>query len=101
MKQVKLEARQRVAQILAAALELAASVGYTKLTRSDVAAHLGIPSSLIPYHMGTMTEFRRKIMREAVRIECLPVIAQGLTARDPHALAAPPSLRSRALKSYF
>lgn len=98
-KQIKLEARQRVAQILAAALELAPKVGYQKLTREAVAQHLGIPSSLIPYHMGTMAEFRRSIMREAVRVECLPVIAQGIAANDRHALKAEPELRARALQS--
>lgn len=97
--QIKLEARQRVAQILAAALELAPRVGYQRLTRGAVAQRLGIPSSLIPYHMGTMVEFRRAIMREAVRVECLPVIAQGLALRDRQAAKASPELRERALKS--
>jgi AcrR family transcriptional regulator len=99
MKQVKLEARQRVAQILAAALELAPAVGYQKLTRDAVAARLGVSPSLIPAHMGTMAEFRRALMREAVRVGCLPVIAQGLAARDRHAQKAPPELRARALQS--
>ncbi len=97
--QVKLEARQRVAQILAAALELAPRVGYQRLTRDAVADRLSIPSSLIPYHMGTMAEFRRKVMREAVRVECLAVIAQGIAACDRYALKAPAELRARALQS--
>lgn len=99
MKQIKLEARARVAQILAAALELAPSVGYQRLTRDAVAAKLGVSASLIPAHMGTMAEFRRHIMREAVRVGCLPVIAQGLAVRDPRALKASPELRARALQS--
>lgn len=97
-KQIKLEARERVAQILAAALELAPSLGYSRLTRDDVAKRLGIPSSLIPYHMGTMAEFRRAIMREAVRVECVAVIAQGLAVRDRHALKAPPHVKAAALQ---
>lgn len=97
--QTKLEARERIAQILAAALVLAEAKGYQRVTRDDVAAHLRIPSSLVPYHMGTMTEFRRKMMREAVRVECLPVIAQGLACRDRHALVAPDDLRARAIQS--
>lgn len=97
--QIKLQARQRVAQILAASLELAAVSGYQKLTREAVAQRLGIPPSLIPYHMGTMTEFRRSVMREAVRVECLAVIAQGLAARDRHALKADADLQKRALAS--
>jgi len=96
--QIKLEARQRVAQILAAALELAPKVGYQKLTRDAVAKRLGVAPSLVPAHMGTMAEFRRQIMREAVRVGSLPVIAQGLVARDRHALKASPELRARALQ---
>jgi hypothetical protein len=78
---------------------VAERVGYTRITRDAVAQHLGISSSLIPHHMGTMEEFRRKVMREAVRVECLPVIAQGIATRDRHALKAPPELRARALQS--
>lgn len=92
----KLEARARAAQILAAALDVAKVQGYTRITREQVAARIGVAPSLIPHYMGTMPALRRKIMREAIRVECLPVIAQGLAMRDPHALAAPEDLRQRA-----
>jgi len=92
----KLEARARAAQILAAAVEAARDHGYTRLTRKQVAARIGISASLVPHYMGTMAQLRRRIMREAVRLECLPVIAQGLAVRDPHAMAAPAELRQRA-----
>jgi AcrR family transcriptional regulator len=95
----KLEARARAAQILAAAVEAAKVHGYTRLTREQVAARIGIAPSLVPHYMGTMAQLRRRIMREAVRVECLPVIAQGLAARDPHAMAAPAELRQRAARS--
>ncbi len=100
MKQVKLEARERIAQILAASLRLAPRVGYMRLTREAVAAELGLASSsLICYHMGTAAKFKRAVMREAVRTECLPVIAQGIVAKDPQALKVPHELRTRALAS--
>jgi len=94
----KLEARARAAQILAAAVQLAAQHGYTRLTREQVAARIGVSPSLVPHYMGTAANMRRKIMREAVRLECLPVIAQGLAVRDPHAMAAPAELRQRAAR---
>jgi len=97
--QPKLEARARIAQILAAALELAPSRGYASLTREDIAARAQVPPSLITYHFGTMPDLRRQIMREALRVECLPVIAQGLACRDRRALKAPEELRHRALES--
>jgi AcrR family transcriptional regulator len=97
--QIKLEARARKAQILSAALSLAPSRGYACLTRDEVAAAAGIPSSLVAYHMGTMQAFKRDLMREAIRVECLPVIAQGLACKDPHALKASDDLRARAAAS--
>jgi len=99
MKQAKLEARVRIAQILTAALELAPAVGYARLTREEIAARASVPPSLITYHLGTMVELRRQIMREAIRVECLPVIAQGLACGDKHALKAPDDLRARAAAS--
>lgn len=97
--QTKLASRERMGQILASALVLSARVGYSRLTRDEIAVHAGITPSLIPYHFGTMEQLRRHIMREAVRVGCLPVIAQGLALRDRHALKAPEDLRARALQS--
>ena len=99
--QIKLEARERVAQILKAALELCEqeATTYNRLTRDEIAKKAGIPSSLVAYHCGTMADLRRDIMREAVRVENLPVIAQGLAARDRHALKASDALQRRSLKS--
>lgn len=98
-KQIKLEARERIAQILRAALEIAPTTGYSRMTRDEIAKRANIPPTLITYHMGTMIELRRQVMREAIRVECLPVIAQGLAVRDRHALKAPDELRHRALQS--
>lgn len=98
-KQAKLDARERIGQILRAALELAKTAGYTKVTRDAIGQHAGIAPTLVAYHLGTMPDLRRQIMREAVRVQCLPVIAQGLAVRDPHALKAPEDLRRRACQS--
>ncbi len=97
--QPKLEARARITQILKAALEIAPKRGYSKLTRDEIAERAKVPPSLITYHFGTMLELRRQIMREAVRIKCLPVIAQGLACRDKHAVKASEELRTLALNS--
>jgi len=98
-KQTKLDARERVSQLLKAALAVSCEVGYMKVTRAQIAQRVGVASSLVPYHLGTAAQMRRAIMREALRVECLPVIAQGLAARDRHALKAEPELRARALQS--
>jgi len=98
-KQTKLKPSDRIAQILSAALVVASKVGYARLTREDIAKRADVPASLISYHLGTMPALRRKIMREAIRTECLPVVAQGLAIRDRFALKAPADLRARAVAS--
>jgi AcrR family transcriptional regulator len=94
---MKQDKRERTAQILAAALKLAAKHGYQRITREAIAEAANVSPALVSHHMGTMDQMRRAIMREAVRIECLPVIAQGLVARDRHAGKAPDHLRQAAL----
>lgn len=70
-----------------------------RITREGIARAAGVSDALVTYHLGTMADLRRAVMREAVRAECLPVIAQGITARDRHALKAAPELRQKALAS--
>lgn len=100
MTQIKLEARVRIAAILAAAITVAKAKGYTHITRKDIAEHAGIPETLVSYHCGTMDSLRRDVMREAIRTECLPVLAQGLVARDRHAAKAPDELKKKALAHF-
>jgi AcrR family transcriptional regulator len=101
MKQQKLEARERLAQILAAAVKMAAREGYQRITRETIAKAAGVSEALVTHYLGTMPELRRAVMREAVRTECLAVIAQGLTSRDKHAAKAPPELQQKALRAVY
>lgn len=84
-------------QILAAALSLAAQRGYTNVTRDAVAHRVKAAPSLVNYYFKTMKVFRRQLMRHAIRKGDLCVVAQGLIARDVHALKAPADLRARAI----
>lgn len=85
--------------ILNVCLKLAEKHGYRNITRDAIAAEAAVTASLVSYHLGTMIELRRHVIREAIRTECLPVIAQALTARDRHALKCPKELQSQALMS--
>lgn len=84
-------------EILAAALKLAAAKGYREVTREAVAGAVNISPALVSVRLGTMPDFRRHLMRYAIRVKCLPVIAQGLAARDRHARKASDELRTLAL----
>jgi AcrR family transcriptional regulator len=74
----KLQAKERQEQILTTALKLAVKNGYTKVTRDQIGEAAKIDASLLSYHFGTMTQFRRRLLKEAITRECLPVIAQAL-----------------------
>lgn len=89
----------RKAEILDAALAVACAEGLRGATRDLIAARVGVSPALISMHYSTMDQLRRAVMRAAILREVLPVVAEGLAMRDPHALAAPDDLRARAAAS--
>lgn len=99
MKPTRLNPAQRRRELLDAALALATEGHYMRVSRYAIAKRAGCSDSLIQHHLGTMCKLRRAVMRAAVMTECLPVIAQGIVAKDPQALKAPAALRERALTS--
>lgn len=88
--------RDRKDELLSAALALAEKQGYMNVSRAAIASQCGVSEALLSHHFGTMTEFRRTLMRYAIRKENLAVVLQGLVARDARALKAPDALRARA-----
>lgn len=85
--------------ILSVACRLAsAGTTYDRLTRDQIGAASGVSGSAVQYHFGTMANLRRDVMRYAVARGLAAVVAQGLAARDPHALRAPSAIREAAIK---
>ena len=98
MKQTRMRPALRKEDILAKALPLAARHGYASITRGQIAAAAGVSGPVLNYHFGTMAQLRRDLMRYAVRMGCLKVIAQGLTAGDAQARKAAPDIKRAALE---
>lgn len=96
MKQKRLKPDIRKEEILVAALKLAASSGYTNITRNEIAEKAGISGSAVQYHFGTMTQLRTELMRYAVKRRHPRVVAQGLATRNRHALKADDELKQLA-----
>lgn len=96
----RLHPDERKEQILTAALKVAARPGgWSKLTRDAVAKEANCAEGLPSKYFGTMVDFRRAVMRAAIKVQMLPVIAQGLAAGDKCALKADETLKRKALKS--
>lgn len=85
--------------ILSAALRLAETVGYLRVTRDAVALAAACSPALVSHWLGTMPQMHRAIMGEAIRTSNLRVIAQGLAHGDRRARNAPLQLREAAAAS--
>jgi hypothetical protein len=72
---------------------LAETRGFYTLTRADVAMLSGVAPALISYYFGTIIDFHREVMLEAIRTANFRIIAQGLSVGNPHAMGAPLSLK--------
>lgn len=84
-------------QILTAAVELAKTKGYHKITRDAVAQSANVSAGLVSRYFNTMNHLRRSIMGVALNKEIPEIIAQGLANNDPRARKAPKDLKRQAL----
>ena len=89
----------RKAGILAAAMDEACDVGFDNMTRRGIAKRAEVSEPLVNTYLGTLTQLRRAVMRQAVKHEMLPVIAQGIATRNQYALHASKELQAKALAS--
>ena len=88
--------QDREQSLLGHAVAAAAADGWRNLTRAAIAQRAGVSEALVSARLGTMQQVRRSVMRAAVRDRCLPVIAEGLAARDAQALRASDTLKKLA-----
>lgn len=99
MKRTRLKPEARKEDILAAAVPLAVKLGYSNVSREKIAEAAGVSGAVLNYHFGTMLQFRRDLMRYAIKQKALAIIAQGLSSGDAQAVKAPEDLRRLALDS--
>jgi AcrR family transcriptional regulator len=95
----RLDPDLRRVQLIDAALDEAEAVGYSHCTRLGIAQRANVSEGLVSLYFGTMPQLRRQIVRHAVARSRLPIIAQALAAKDPHAQKAPPEVQRAALAS--
>lgn len=91
----RLKPAERRKQILEAAVPLAEKFGYNALTRDLIAEEAGVSGSVLNYHFSTMARFKRALVRHAVKVENLTIIAQAVLGGEK----IPMGLRRRALDS--
>ena len=98
MKVTRLDPETRKQQILTAAVGLAEKEGYRNITRRQIALAAGTSPPLVSQYFGSMGNMRSEIMREALRVNSLHIIAQGLLFGCPIAMTVSLSVRDDALR---
>lgn len=97
VKRIRQAPDERKAAILAACLKLAERSDYRYMTRSQIAVCAGCSINLITYYFSSMAKLRAAVMALAIETKSLPVIGQGLLARDIRAMRAPKQVRRAAI----
>ncbi|MDR3571755.1 MAG: hypothetical protein P4L81_06210, partial [Candidatus Pacebacteria bacterium] len=54
---------------------------------------------LVSSYFGTMTQLQRDVVRRAIKLPDLAILAQALVAKDPHVKKAPSELLDVAVRS--
>ena len=94
----RMKPNDRKAEILEAAINVASRPGgWGRLTREAVAKEAKCAEGLPSKYFGTMTNFKRAIMRAAIAGKNLSVIAQGLAAGDKVAAKIDDAIKREAL----
>lgn len=97
-EQQRMNPVDRKRQLLGHALLVSREHGYRNITRKQISDHGGVSATLITKYFGTVSNLRRAIMGEALRLGDLEIIAQGLVAKDPRAEKISDELRKKALE---
>lgn len=95
-KHRRLSPDDRKAEILAAALTVAARMGFTAMRQKDIAEEAKCAYGAVTHYFNTMEQMRRAVMRAAIKQENIKIISQGLGCGDPHARKAPAELKQKA-----
>jgi len=89
---------KRREQILATGLKFCEQNHYLTLTGNAIADKLGVRPSLTWHYFGDLKNFRRQILKEAIKRQNLTIIAQMMVKRDRALAKAPPELLQKAIE---
>lgn len=85
--------------ILDAALAVARRTHFYYMERKDVAEEAGVSPPLVTIYFGKKDGLRDAVMAEAVRVEDLAVIAQGVMMKHPRTRRLSRDVKDRALQT--
>jgi len=100
-EQKRLEPKERREQILNAAVDIARTEGFHKLTRDGVAERAKVSYGLVTRYFGTIETLKQHVMRRAVADSIPEIIAAGLAMKDPIARTATDAAKKEAISLMY
>lgn len=85
---IRMKPAERKAAILTAAMAATTKHGFSHVRQKHIADEAECSYGTVSLYFNTMAQMRRAIMREAIRSNLLPIIAQGFGISDPDAKKA-------------
>lgn len=87
------------ANLLDIAVRLSEEKPFYSITRNQLAVEAGVAQGVVSAAFGGMEGFRQSLMYHAIDQRQLRLLASGIAAMHPVALAAPAELRQEALSA--
>ena len=81
MNRIRKQSAVRKDEIVEVALKQAELLGLKSITRQQVAEGVGVATSLISHHFGTMNQLQRAVIRRAIKQNSIPVVAQAVVLK--------------------
>lgn len=92
------EPEERKQQILKVAMQMSKRMGYSHITRDGVAECAGVSNALVSYYFDTIDALKKEVLKEAIKLEVVQIIAQGIAQKDPNTAKLPPALKRKVVK---
>ncbi len=83
--------------LLCTAIKLSIKVGYRNLTRDALAKKARVSPALINHYFFTIDQLKEEILKQAIKLEIVEIIAQALGARDLHKIKISEDLKQKTL----
>ncbi len=92
------EKTQAASEYAEIGVKIATESSYVHLKHEQIAKAAKVATSSVYYALGTTSDMRAAVVRKAVEMGNVTVVAQALGLRHPDAVNAPQLLKARAVK---
>lgn len=89
---------ERKQELLEVAIELAKEIGYSHLTRNGIARKAGVAYGLVTTYFKNIDNLKKSVIKESIKLEILPIIAQAIAHNEPLTNRLDPCLREKVIR---